>query len=130
MESASSPELIMPFQNPSARGIPPSPTASLHHNGVTIVRDALGRYHSFFVQDVPGEQAKLGLTGSWQGEQCCAHLALVKRSLADIGRPRSIHSATIALSGLIVLADVIVSNADFFPPDYQTLLDEYVEESN
>ncbi|HEX6291267.1 MAG TPA: CRISPR-associated helicase Cas3' [Herpetosiphonaceae bacterium] len=110
----------------------------LHRHIVTIVCDALGGHHGFFVQDVGVEQGKLRLTSEspkWEDlrragyDLLRATLAPQPGSLPDIGKPRSVRSATIALTGLIVLADWIGSSTDFFPPNCETPLDEYVQES-
>jgi CRISPR-associated endonuclease/helicase Cas3 len=105
---------------------------------VTILRDALGGHHGFFVQDVPGEKGKLRLTNEsaeWETlrhagyDLLRAQLAPRTSSLTDIDTPHSARSATIALTGLIVLSDWIGSNTDFFPPDCETPLDQYVPSS-
>lgn len=105
---------------------------------VTILRDALGGHHGFFVQDMRAEKDKLLLTkesAEWETlrrtgyDLLRAQLAPLTGSLADIGKPHSARSATIALTGLIVLSDWIGSNADFFPPDCETPLDAYVQSS-
>lgn len=105
---------------------------------VTILRDALGGHHGFFVQDVRAEKGKLLLTSEseeWEllrragYDLLRAQLASPNGSLAEMGKPHSARSATIALTGLIVLSDWIGSNADFFPPDCETPLDQYVQRS-
>lgn len=110
----------------------------LHRSIVTIVRDALGGHHGFFVQDLQTEQGKLALASEspeWEELRHAGYKLLHEKlapnhgSLADIGKPRSVRSATIALTGLIVLADWIGSNTDLFPPNCETPLDEYVRES-
>lgn len=105
---------------------------------VTILRDALGGHHGFFVQNMKDEKGKLLLTkeaAEWESlrragyDLLRAQLAPLTGSLAEIGQPLSARSATIALTGLIVLSDWIGSNTDFFPPDCETPLDEYVQRS-
>ncbi len=110
----------------------------IHQSIVTIVRDALGGHHGFFVQDLQAEQGKLALaneTPEWHELRHTAykllreHLAPPQSTLVDIGKPRSVRSATIALTGLIILADWIGSNAEFFPLNCSIPLDKYVRDS-
>ncbi|HEY0739687.1 MAG TPA: CRISPR-associated helicase Cas3', partial [Herpetosiphonaceae bacterium] len=92
----------------------------------------------FFVQNMRNEKGKLLLTNEsaeWEAlrragyDLLRAQLVPLTSSLAEIGQPLSARSATIALTGLMVLSDWIGSNTDFFPPDCETPLDEYVQRS-
>lgn len=111
---------------------------NVHRITHATIRDAIGGHHGFFVNDLQDTKGNLLLANEaaeWDELRCagyevlCDTFAPATGSLADIDRPRSPRAATIALTGLMVLADWIGSNATYFPANCTMPFDEYVQES-
>jgi CRISPR-associated endonuclease/helicase Cas3 len=103
---------------------------------IKALRDAAGGHHGFFVDDL--EQVREALVDEpveWHTLRCQgfellrAQLAPAELLLTEVGAPRRLRTATITLTGLIVLSDWIGSNTAFFAPDCETPLHEYIEKS-
>ncbi len=109
----------------------------VHRNTIAAIRDAASGHHGFFMDDLQDAKDALLLANEapvWEqlrrGGYDLLHEKLAPAgSLTDIGKPSALRSATIALTGLIVLADWIGSNTEFFPTNCEDELDVYVVES-